>query len=296
MKVDLDGWLADCQHATNDFLSSRLLQSKSAPKLLEAMRYSLLAGGKRLRPALVYATAKLGGLGISETLPFGAAVECMHTYSLCHDDLPAMDDDNLRRGKPACHVAYDEATAILTGDALQTLAFEILTDASHGDFPIQSRLQIVQILAYASGMNGMVSGQVLDMAAEKQTLSLEALSQLHEQKTGALLCASVEIGAVAANLDPQETSALLSYGKALGLAFQITDDCLDVTQSSAELGKPQYSDNQASKSTYVTLLGLEGARAEARKYAELALDAIASFGNRADKLGAMTAFAIDRKN
>lgn len=295
MKVDLKAWLTDCQQATDDFLADQLLQAQGALGLLEAMRYSLLASGKRLRPALVYATAELGGLDRQSVLFLGAAVECIHTYSLCHDDLPAMDDDDMRRGKPACHIAYDEATAILVGDALQALAFELIADTKHGNLPAQNRLRIVQILARAVGMNGMVSGQALDMAAENQSLDLEALGQLHDYKTGALLCASVEIGATAAGLNEQEQSALMIYGKALGRAFQITDDCLDITQSSAELGKPQHSDSRAGKSTYACLLGLEGAEEEAQRWAKAGLNAIASFGGRADKLTALVNFAVQRK-
>lgn len=281
---------------TQNWLAGWLDNIDVAGDVLAAVRYSLMAGGKRLRPALVYATAALGGKSINEVLPFGAAIECIHTYSLAHDDLPAMDDDALRRGKPACHIAFGEATAILAGDALQTLAFEILANTKTVQLEDSKRIAIIQILARASGLRGMVAGQSLDIAARVSPIDLAVLERLHDLKTSVLLSAAVEIGIVVGGLAVAEGEPLMRYGRALGRAFQVADDCLDVTQSTQALGKPQHSDSELGKQTFVSLLGLEGAKAEAQKLSDTAIEALSSFGAEADRLRQIAAFTVNRQH
>ena len=288
----LDAWLKQCQQATNDFLAQWLAVLDAPECLCDAMQYCLLLGGKRLRPALVYAVAQLNDKPIDAVLPFGASVECMHAYSLCHDDLPAMDDDDLRRGQPACHIAYGEATAILVGDALQAAAFELLTTTDNG-LGAEVSLRMIRCLSQAVGAKGMVGGQAIDMAASAQNLN--DLAQLHDMKTGALLCVSAQFGALAAGLDETHLEILTRYSQLLGRAFQVTDDCLDVMQSSEILGKPQHSDSTANKITYIDLLGLEGAQLEAVRLKTEAIELLNVFDRRADRLRALTDFVIDRQ-
>jgi len=244
-------------------------------RLHQAMRYAALGAGKRVRPFLVYSAGTM--LGAAETLldvP-AAAVELIHAYSLVHDDLPAMDDDDLRRGRPTCHRAFDEATAILVGDALQTLAFEILTTAPSVD--ADTRLAMLRTLTQASGSGGMAGGQALDFAATGQNIDLAALEQMHRLKTGALIIASVQLGALAAHADETTQAQLTRYARAIGLAFQVRDDILDVTADSQTLGKTQGKDASDDKPTYVSLLGLDAAHAlsfELRDEAMAALDGL----------------------
>jgi len=240
-------------------------------RLHQAMRYAALGAGKRVRPFLVYSAGTM--LGAGETLldAPAAAVELIHAYSLVHDDLPAMDDDDLRRGRPTCHRAFDEATAILVGDALQTLAFETLAKAPGVD--ADTRLAMLTTLAQASGSQGMAGGQALDLAAVGQTIDLAALEQMHRLKTGALIGASVQLGALAAHADASIQAQLARYARAIGLAFQVRDDILDVTADSLTLGKTQGKDAIDDKPTYVSLLGLDAAQALA---IELRDDAIAA--------------------
>lgn len=287
-----EGWLKQCQQVTNDFLAHWLAAQNAPECLRDAMQYCLLLGGKRLRPALVYAVAQLNDKAIDAVLPFGAVVECVHAYSLCHDDLPAMDDDDLRRGQPACHIAYGEATAILVGDALQAAAFEILANADAG-LSAEVRLRMVQYLSQAIGAKGMVGGQTIDIAATVQ--NLDDLAQLHDMKTGALLCVSAQLGALAAGLNETQLEILTRYSQLLGRAFQVTDDCLDVMQPSATLGKPQHSDSSTGKITYTELLGLEGAQLEAKRLKTAAMKLLDVFDERADRLRALTDFVIDRQ-
>ncbi|MEH6470480.1 MAG: (2E,6E)-farnesyl diphosphate synthase [Halopseudomonas sp.] len=251
------------------------LQSQPNPpqRLLEAMRYGLFNGGKRLRPVLAYASclAMGGELGRADTA--AAALECIHAYSLIHDDLPAMDDDTLRRGKPTCHIAFDEASAILAGDALQSLAFDLLSTAS--SLEPATQLQMVQILAQASGDRGMVAGQAFDIAAEGQQQSLAQLEQMHRCKTGALISASVKLGALSSGRCDDNSLAILSqYAAAIGLAFQVQDDILDIESDTQTLGKTQGADLAREKSTYPALLGLDGAKLKARELHQQALDAL----------------------
>lgn len=263
-------------------------------RLLKAMAYSLLNGGKRIRPILVYASASANGGDASSPLIDNAAcaVECIHAYSLIHDDLPAMDDDDLRRGEPTCHIAFDEATAILAGDALQCLAFETLSNSAGNANQV---LALVRELSRASGALGMVAGQSIDLAAVNQDVSLEQLELMHNHKTSALIEASVVMGALAAGqTNNARLQPLRLYAKAVGLSFQVRDDILDVISDTAVLGKRQGADLQRNKPTYVTLLGLEGAQAKARQLLEQALQAIESFGAEADVLREMAAHVIQR--
>jgi farnesyl diphosphate synthase len=244
------------------------------PALHRAMRYSTLGGGKRLRPVLVYATGVALGVPLSRLDGPACAVELIHAYSLVHDDLPAMDDDALRRGKPTCHLAFDEATAILAGDALQSLAFYVLAHDSSMIDDAAIRLEMIERLAQASGSRGMAGGQAMDLAAEGQVLNFAELENLHIHKTGALIRASVLLGALScSDLDAARRERLDHYAKCIGLAFQIQDDILDVEGDTAVLGKPQGSDQHHNKATYPALLGLDAARQRAQ---ELCAQAIRS--------------------
>lgn len=258
--------------------------------VIEAMRYALV-GGKRLRGYLVLESAALFGIAADQALAAAAAVEALHAYSLVHDDLPAMDDDDLRRGRPTVHVKWDEATAILAGDALQTLAFELLTDPALG--PAERRLALVRGLALAAGAEGMVLGQALDIAAETAAtpLTLAEITALQNGKTGALIRFSAEAGALIAGEDP---APLRAYANALGLAFQIHDDVLDVTGDAALTGKRVGKDKDAGKATFVSLLGLEGAQARARALIDEAEAALAPYGARAGNLIEAARFTITR--
>ena len=267
------------------------------PRLHAAMRYASLDGGKRVRPVLVYATGSALGLPL-ETLDGPAcAIELIHAYSLVHDDLPAMDDDALRRGKPTCHMAFDEAIAILSGDALQSLAFEILASDPAITCPPSARLEMIRELAQASGSRGMAGGQAIDIAAEGTQLSLEALQTMHRYKTGALIRASVRLGALgAADLDDSQRRQLDQYAEAIGLAFQIRDDILDVEADTATLGKPQGSDQAKGKPTYTSLLGLDGAREKAQELHREALAGLSGFGDEVEPLRWLSSYIVDRAN
>ena len=248
-----------------------------APRLAEAMRYSVFAGGKRLRPALALAACRAAGGEDAEVLPFACALELVHTYSLIHDDLPAMDDDDLRRGRPTSHKAFGEALAILAGDAMHTLAFELILTRT----PDPTRAAaLAGLLAQASGHEGMVGGQVDDLAAEGADVDLARLESIHRRKTGALLAASVRGGAVAAGADPETVEDLTRYGTALGLAFQIADDVLDATSTAEVLGKTPGKDAADGKLTYVALEGVEAARARCDAEVATALEALARLRGR----------------
>ncbi|WP_127902113.1 polyprenyl synthetase family protein [Solirhodobacter olei] len=266
------------------------LAGRGALPLIEAMRYAV-QGGKGMRGFLVLEGARLHGLAPKRAVSAAAAVEALHAYSLIHDDLPAMDDDDLRRGRPTVHVRWDEATAILAGDALQTLAFELLTDPALGAADI--RLRLVAGLARAAGSEGMVLGQALDMAAEaaEAPLTLEEITRLQAGKTGALIGWAAEAGAILAGADP---APLRAYATALGLAFQIADDILDVTGDAGKAGKRLHKDAAAGKATFVSLLGLEGARARAAALVAEAEDALAPYGAAGDTLRHCARFVIAR--
>jgi len=261
--------------------------------LLAAMRYSCLNGGKRVRPLLVYAAAEACDKAPDVALDtLAIAIEFVHAYSLIHDDLPAMDDDDLRRGQPTCHVAFDEATAILAGDALQTLAFEVIADEDTLDATQQR--DALKMLARAAGARGMVMGQAIDLSKVGSAVSLPELEQMHRLKTGALIECATLLGARAANADPDATAALQRYAEAIGLAFQVRDDILDVSGSTQILGKTQGSDESRGKPTYVSLMGLDAAQRYAHSLLDDALDALVDFSAKADTLRALARYIIER--
>ena len=271
-----DAWLTDRRGAIDAALGAALDAGMPAEaRLGDAMRHALLFGGKRLRPAVACAACEAFGGTEDAGLAAGTAVELVHAYSLVHDDLPAMDDDALRRGHPTVHVAFDEATAILAGDGLLTLAFEHLT-TTPAITDDAARLSMVRLLAQAAGPAGMVAGQAIDMAATGQSVDEAALQRMHAHKTGALITAAVRLGGLAAGvrLDGPEDSALRAFGDALGLAFQIVDDLLDATSDTARLGKTAGADAALDKSTYVALLGVDGTRERAHETCAAALDAL----------------------
>ncbi|MCA6125580.1 polyprenyl synthetase family protein [Bradyrhizobium sp. WSM 1704] len=266
-------------------------------RLIEAMRYSSLGGGKRLRPFLVVESAAVFGVPSEAALLAGAALECIHCYSLIHDDLPAMDNSDLRRGRPTLHKAYDDATAILAGDALLTIAFDIITrDAIHKDANV--RLLLTRALARASGIGGMAGGQILDLAGEGRFGDREPVdvARLQQMKTGALLRFGCIAGAILGQSSQQEYQALDDYGKALGEAFQIADDLLDVEGDAAALGKPAGADAALGKTTFVTQLGIDGAKQRVRDLLARADAALSVFGARGDVLRAAARFVAERKN
>lgn len=310
MTEDFAHYLQACQQRVARALQHSLpLATEPAARLKSAMAYSVQNGGKRVRATLVYASAEaLGCCPDENSCPnnlaldqAACAVEFIHAYSLIHDDLPAMDNDTLRRGKPTCHIAYDEATAILAGDALQTLAFSTL--AAMNDLDAATRLALVSTLAEASGHQGMVGGQMLDLAGENCQLDLSALEQIHRYKTGALIRASVQLGALitryrktqaGADIPDQALAKLDDYAAAIGLAFQVTDDILDVEGHTATLGKTSGVDQLLHKSTYPALLGLPAAKQKARDLHSRALAALSDFGPAADPLRQLSTFIIQR--
>ena len=273
-------------------LEQTLPTTETAPQRLHAaMRHATLGGGKRIRPLLVYAAGSLFGTDERWLDAPATAVEMIHAYSLVHDDLPAMDDDALRRGKPTVHVAFDEATAILAGDALQTQAFSLLAEA-----PVSAELRVAWLrsLASASGVSGMCGGQALDVDATGQLQSLAQLERMHALKTGALIRASVRMGALAGTVDEGTLQVLDGFAQALGLAFQVRDDILDVESSSEALGKTVGKDAAQAKSTYPALLGMEGAKAKLKELDGVMQDALSPFGQRATALWALGKLAIHR--
>ena len=266
-----------------------------AARLYEAMRYGTLGGGKRLRAFLVRTGARLAGAEESGALLAAAAVEMIHAYSLIHDDLPAMDDDEMRRGKPSCHVAFGEATAILAGDALLTLAFELAADARvHPDPAI--RCELVRAMAQAAGGGGMVGGQMIDLAAQHGTVDYALIAELEGMKTGALIAFSCEAGAILAGRDAQFRNALRDFGYDIGLAFQVIDDLLDVIGIEADLGKKVGKDAAAGKATFVAALGVDGARREAKELVNRAVARLEDFGARAETLRALGEYVLTRRS
>jgi len=263
-------------------------------RLLEAMRYSTLAGGKRIRPVLVYATGEALGAPLEQLDAAAASVELIHVYSLVHDDLPAMDDDDLRRGRPTCHRAFDEATAILTGDALQARAFEVLAHAPE-QISAAARLEMLQVLADAIGTRGMAGGQAIDLESVKQQIGEPEVERMHRQKTGALIRASVLLGAISSGLtDAAQRAALAEFGAEIGLAFQIQDDILDVEGNVHTLGKRTGADADRVKPTYPSVLGLEAARAAALARRDRAIGALAPWGSRFANLREFAHFLVAR--
>lgn len=295
---NLKSYFSICQQRIEMALDARLPRENVIPKTLhQAMRYSVLNGGKRTRPILTYATGK--ALSLSEDL-FDAqacAVEFIHVYSLIHDDLPAMDNDDLRRGKPTCHKAFDEATAILAGDALQALAFDVLSTDPAIQADGEARLKMIAILSKASGSQGMVGGQAIDLASVGIKLSLPELENMHIHKTGALIRASVNIAALSkSDLEPAQAKQLDHYAKCIGLSFQVKDDILDVESDTATLGKTQGKDLDNDKPTYPALLGMAGAKQKALDLHEQAVDSLGDFGAEADLLRDLSRYIIERSH
>ncbi len=285
------------QSRVQAFLDTILPAADLSPQRLHAaQRYAVLSGGKRLRPLLVYCTGEALGVAVGALDAPAAAVELIHSYSLVHDDLPAMDDDDLRRGQPTTHRAFDEATAILAGDALQVLAFSLLARDRAAGVSSEARLKMIQILADASGTEGMAGGQALDLAAVGRTLNLDDLEAMHRLKTGALIRASVLLAASCApDLTPAQWEALDGYAQDIGLAFQIQDDILDVEGNTEDLGKTIGADAARAKPTYPSVLGLETAKIRARELQRRACDRLACFGGRAQILAWLASYVVDRR-
>ena len=292
----LHSFMADRRRRVDDTMLRLLPDGASpAPRLAEAMTYSALGGGKRIRPILVYAACELAGGTAEQADVPAAAIELLHTYSLVHDDLPAMDDDDLRRGRATCHRAYDEATAILAGDTLHTLAFELL--ASAGSFSASQRVAMIRTLCRAAGAEGMAAGQMQDMLAEGQLLTLAALEEMHYLKTGRLITASLQLGLIASGReDVSLASALNEYGDAIGLAFQIQDDILDVTGSADVLGKSSGADEKMGKSTFPGLIGLDASHLRARQLCQQACAAIADRAAADSILPALARYIVERQH
>jgi farnesyl diphosphate synthase len=307
---DFSAWVLRVQEDVEEHLDKTLPSAQTTPALLhEAMRYSVLGGGKRVRALLVFAIGELFKTERQKLLAFAASVELIHAYSLIHDDLPCMDDDALRRGKPSCHVAFGEATALLAGDALQSLAFESLAKPGLFDASkLSQQLEAIQVLAHASGSKGMAGGQAVDLASVEQTLTRPQLEEMHQMKTGALIRASIRLGALGsshlASLAAEEKAEVLcqldNFARCIGLLFQVVDDILDCTAESAALGKTAGKDNAANKPTYVSLMGLAEARcyaSELRQKARLILNltALTPFGEGEQRLSQLTDFICDRQ-
>lgn len=293
--VDFAGWMMEIQRRTETALSIRLPASDIAPASLhEAMRYAVLEGGKRVRALLAHAAGELSGAHADATDAAACAVELIHAYSLVHDDMPCMDNDVLRRGKPTVHVEFGEAGALLTGDALQTLAFQVLSDALPG-VEAQRQLEMVALLARASGSRGMAGGQAIDLASVGKDLTREELEYMHIHKTGALIRAAVLLGAMCGNTTPDTLERLDRYGKLVGLLFQVVDDILDTEADTATLGKTAGKDAEHDKPTYVSLLGMSEARALSARLLDEAHAALSALGEPARRLRELADFIVHRK-
>lgn len=295
---NLKAYLTACQNRVERALDARLPGEDILPQTLhQAMRYSVLDGGKRTRPLLTYATGQALGLNEDVLDAPACAVEFIHVYSLIHDDLPAMDNDDLRRGKPTCHKAFDDATAILAGDALQALAFEVLANDPSIQAGPDARLKMIAALTRASGSQGMVGGQAIDLGSVGRKLTLPELENMHIHKTGALIRASVNLAALSKpDLDADVAKKLDHYAKCIGLSFQVKDDILDVESDTATLGKTQGKDVDNDKPTYPALLGMAGAKQKAQELHEQAVESLAGFGKEADLLRDLSLYIIERSH
>lgn len=293
---DLTAYLKAKQQTINAALGKLWDNSEPYPTLLvQAMRYSLEAGGKRLRPVLCIAASEAVGGSEADVMPAACALELIHTYSLIHDDLPAMDDDDLRRGKPTCHKAFNETTAILAGDALQAAAFEALaTEGRNKRGDALKRLEVIYLIARAAGYLGMVQGQMMDISSEGKEITLGELERLHRLKTGVLIEASVQTGAILGGGSSQEIAALGAYGRHIGLAFQVADDILNVEGTPEMLGKPVGSDRAHQKATCPSLMGLEQAKVRAGELIDSALEALRIFGKKGEPLAAIARYVVER--
>jgi len=289
----LQGFLDDSTRAVNEALDRFLSPAKTAPRTIhESMRYSLFAGGKRMRPALCLAAAAACGGQAEAAMPLACAVECIHTYSLIHDDLPAMDNDDYRRGKLTNHKVYGEGIAVLAGDALLTQAFEIAAQCR--SWPRYPHAQVILEIARASGSLQLIAGQVADLEAEGKKVTEKQLRYIHERKTSALLCCAVRLGGMSANCTPRQLEALTDFGYNVGLAFQVIDDILDVTQTTEKLGKTAGKDTKALKATYPSIVGLEKSRGIAEHLTTKAFDALKVFKGRAVALEGLAEFLLKR--
>ncbi len=295
--MDLAVSIIQCQQRINTVLNSYLPTDDVSPsRLHQAMRYATLDAGKRLRPLLIYSCGEVFSAKLTDLDAAAAAVECIHVYSLIHDDLPAMDDDELRRGKATCHIYYDEATAILAGDALQTLAFDILINHPLSEAVEPFRLAMLKALSYASGSHGMGGGQMLDLQATNKVLQLDELKLMHSMKTGALITASSIMGLQCCAISDQHViQAMTTYGELIGLAFQVKDDILDIEGETAIIGKPTGSDAAANKSTFPVLMGLEGARNYMQQLINEALQALQPLPYNTRPLEQLANYIIERK-
>jgi geranylgeranyl diphosphate synthase type II len=293
---DLKNYIKKKSQVVNDALELLLQNSQQDETINKAMQHSLMAGGKRIRPVLCLAATEAVGGNPTDALTAACAMEMIHTYSLVHDDLPAMDNDELRRGKPTCHVAFDEATAILAGDALLTMAFEILAAVPFENTDQAAKwLQIIRIIAVAAGSRGMIQGQMLDIAAEGRKLNVSELESMHTLKTGALIVASLQCGALLAEADKDQLRFLKTYAGYIGLAFQVADDILNVEGNPEVMGKAVGTDRLNKKNTYPSLLGLDASKQFAQKLIRQALQTLETFDNKADPLRAMATYIIERK-
>lgn len=291
MKEQLKSYIKIIDDKLDQYLA---LKDNPQGIIYEAMRYSVFAGGKRLRPVLILLTCEMCGGDINEVLPFACAFEMIHTYSLIHDDLPAMDNDDLRRGKPTSHKQFGEATAILAGDALLNKAFEVVSQYSGNNS--DRAIKAINILAVSSGTEGMIGGQIVDMQSEGRKITLDELRYLHLNKTGAIIRSACKIGAVMSGADSVKIKAVDEFSKNLGIAFQIQDDILDVTGTEAELGKPIGSDAEEGKNTYVSLLGLQKSKDMSEEYSKKAKQALDIFGEKANTLKELTDYLTDRRS
>lgn len=293
---DLNSYLVSKNNYINKSLDEILQDTLSSSRIVSAMKYSLMAGGKRIRPVLCIAAAEAVGGKADEVLPAACAIEMIHTYSLIHDDLPTIDNDDFRRGKPTCHVAFDEATAILAGDALLTLAFQILSSVELKNENHASKwLGVVNAISSAAGYQGMIEGQMRDIASEGVVLTLNELEEMHSLKTGAIIEASIYCGAIIGNGDIEQMKQLGIYAKNIGLAFQVTDDILNVEGNPDIMGKAVGTDKNRKKSTYPSIMGINKSRKFAEKLAGNALQALDGFDNRSDPLRAIASYIIKRK-
>ncbi|AOY57816.1 MULTISPECIES: polyprenyl synthetase family protein [Desulfococcus] len=293
---DLKRYLAEKRRTVNAALDRLCGEADSPFRIVQAMRYSLLAEGKRLRPILCIAAAEAVGGGETHALIPACALEMIHTYSLIHDDLPAMDNDDLRRGRPTNHIQFDEATALLAGDALLTMAFEVLAEGAEQEGPDPTRrLKVIREIAVAAGCKGMIEGQMRDLAAEGLVLDATSLEAMHSLKTGALIRASVAAGAISGGADADRINALLHYADRIGLAFQVTDDLLNVEGDPLVMGKAVGTDRNRGKSTYPALMGLEGSRRFSHELIQEALAAISQFDDRSEPLRAIAGYILHRK-
>ena len=292
--MNLEPYLKSRQKKIDRALERYLPKEKTRPPTIhKAMRYSLFAGGKRLRPILCLAAAETCGGKIDNALPLACALECIHTYSLVHDDLPSMDNDDFRRGRPTCHKVFGDGIAVLAGDALLTIAFEIV---SRVKFSARYNLSILlREIAVAAGSRKLIAGQVADLEAEGRNIDMMGLRYIHENKTAAILTTSVRLGAMSAGANPKDLDAITKFGRALGLAFQIIDDILDVTRTSEKLGKSAGKDAAAKKATYPAVIGLKKSRLEAKRLTRRAHNALSIFDGKAEALHALANYLLERE-